>query len=416
LNPEVKRARLRLLAATTVRHLKQKKTHLAQKDIADIEDLPQSGEGDRPAFGVALKCVCAMIDQEKSSSVRLNRELIRLLEYPLAAKVIIQGILTDCGLSDWKTTWPAYANEPLQGDDLAAAIARGCKLGDDMGIAVAIPQEYEKQLRDFFTTEDSPLDTATIRIIAETALRSNNLELAYAAAGAGLLQHGAATARFLLLRARSLPLWEIDRRDDCIKAAIALARRERDMNLIDEAIDLRRNVNGLSLGFSIFDDMVAEGHSSMDTEELNEVLQLEKEAREYPSFMPDDDFEKSQCRYCDAKNCPDRDAPYLPDELCTEEFDDDDDDMDDFPDFDTFLDDYLHDLPPELMSLIRKVYAKHGRNGSFPDPEELARKDPWLSDQFRRKMLEAEDEGLLPDLDRDWFSGRRPRKSKRNRR
>jgi len=421
LNPDVKRERLRLLVATAVRHLKQKKTHLAQKDIAEIEGLPQSGEGDRPAFGVALKCVCAMIDGEKSKSVRLNRELMKLLEYPQAAKVVTQGLLTNCGLSERKITLPAYANDPLAGDDLVTAIARGCKLGDDMGIAVAIPQEYEKKLRDFFTTEDSSHDTATIRIIAETALRSNNFELAYAAAGAGILQRGDATARFLLLRARSLPAWEINRRDDCIKAAIELARRERNMDLIDEAIELCRDGNGLSFGFSIFNNMIGEGNFSMETEELDEVLQLEKEARKYPSFMPDDfddddddDYDQNQCRYCDAKNCPDRDAPYLPDELYAEDVDDDDDDIDEFLDFDAFLDDFLPDLPPELMTLIRKVFSKHGRNGSFPDPEELARKDPWLADELRRKMLEAEADGLLPDLGRDWIPGRRSRKSKRN--
>ena len=130
----------------------------------------------------------------------------------------------------------------------------------------------------------------------------------------------------------------------------------------------------------------------------------------------DDDDNESQCRYCDVKNCPDRNAPYLPDELYAEDFDDDDDDIDDFPDFNTVLDDLLPDLPPQLMSLIKKVYAKHGRNGSFPDPQELARKDPWLADELRRKMLEAEADGTLPNFDRDWFPGWRSRNSKRNRR
>ena len=417
LNPDVKRARLRLLVAIAVRHLKQKKTHLAQKDITEIEGLPQSGEGDRPAFVAALKSVCAVIDGDKSEWARLNRELMTLLEYPLAAEVVMQGLLTDCGLSGRQIESPARANDSLAGNDLVTAVARGCKLGDDMGTAVAIPQEYEKKLRDYFATGDSSHDTATIRIVAETAIRNNNFELAYAAAGTGLLKHGTATARFLFLRARSLPAWEIERQDDCISAAIELARRERDMDLIDEAIELRRVGNRMPFGFSFFDSLIGEGNSSLETEELNDILQVEKEAREYPSILPDefddfddDDDDESKCRYCDVKHCPDRDAPYRPDGLYDEDFDDDEDDFDDF------LDDFLPDLPPELGSLILKVFSKHGKNGSFPDLQEVARKDPWLADRLIREMQAAESDGTLPDLDLDWFPGRRSRNSKRKKR
>jgi hypothetical protein len=332
--------------------------------------------------------------------------------------VVIQGLLTDCGLSDRQTNLPANANDPLAGNDLVTAVARGCKLGDDMGITVAIPREYEKKLVVFFTTENSLHDPATIRIIAETALRNNNFELAYAAAGDGLLQRGAATARFLLLRARSLPAWEISRRDGCITAAIELARRERDMDLVDEAIELRRDLSRVPFGFSFFNNMTGEGNSSMETEKLNKILQLEKEAREYPSDMPDDFFndfdddddndddDVSDCRNCDVKNCPDREAPYRPKALYD----------DDFPDFNAFLDGFLPDFPPGLMALIRKVFSKHGKNGSFPDPEELSRKDPWLADQLLREMREAETEGTLPDFGRYWFPGWGSRNSRHNRR
>jgi hypothetical protein len=427
LNPDVKKARLRLLAATAIRHLKQKKTHLAQKDLTEIEALPQFGEGDRPAFRVALKSVCAVIDGQKSQLNHLNDELIDLLESPVAAKVVMQGLLRACGFSERKINLPAHTKTPMTSDDLSNALARACQLGDDMGIPMTIPLEYEKKLRNFFATEDSSHDTATIRIIAETALRNKHFELAYAAAGVGLVKQGAATARFLLLRARSLPIWEIERKDDCLTAVIELARRERDFDLIDEAIELRRNGNRMPFGFSLFNSMIGEDKPSMDTEELNEVLEFEKEAREYPShYMPDDflgiyddddddDDEENDCRYCNAKNCRDRKAPYRPNDLYAEEYDDDDD-IDDFPDFNTLLSDFLPDLPPDLMSLIMKVFAKHGRNGSFPDPDELARKDPWLADQLQREMQKAAADGTLPDLDGDWFPGRRSSKTKRKRR
>ena len=429
LNPDVKRARLRLLAATAVRHLKQKKTHLVEKDIAEMKALPQSGEGDCPAFLVALESVCAAMDGQKSRLNRLNGELITLLETPVAASVVIQGLLRAGGLTDRQINLPALAKDPMMSDDLVIALARGCRLGHEMGIPVAIPLEYEKKLRDFFTTSDSTYDTATIRAIAETALRDKNFELAYAAAGVGLVNPGTATARLLLLRARSLPIWAIERKEDCLSAAIEFARRGRDMDLIDEAIELRRNQNSSSFGFSIFSSMIGEDNPSMEAEELNEVLELEKEARDYPSFSmadtffndfdyddDDDDDDESDCRYCDAKNCADRKALYRPDEPYAEDFDEDDDDMDDFPEFNTLLDDVLPDLPPDLMSVITKVFTKHGKNGSFPDPQELASKDPWLADRLLREIQKAEADGALPDFGRDLLLGPRTRNSKRNRR
>jgi hypothetical protein len=414
LNPGVKRARLHLLAATAIRHLKQKKTRLARKDLVEIDALPQSGEGDQPAFLVALKSVCAMIDREKSRSDRLNEKLIKLLENKLTAKVFMEGLLTVCGLPDQATHFRSYEKEPLEGDDLVAAVARGCKLGDDMGVPVAIPGEYEEKISDFFTTKECSLDTAAIRIIGEAALRNKNLKLAYAAAGAGLLRGGAAAARFLLLRARSLPTWEMTRRDACITAAIELARRERDMNLIDEAIELHRDGKGSQYGLSIRNDMMGKSNFSMEAQELNEVLRCEKEAREYPSSTPmnllnsfdydeDDDLEAHDCENCDVKNCSGRKAAYVPDNFSNYDFDDDD---------------YFPNLPPGVVSLLIEEIAKNGRkHGRTPDLKELARKKPKLVEQMVQILLDSKADGNLPDLDRDWFPGtsRRSRHSRRNR-
>ncbi len=84
------------------------------------------------------------------------------------------------------------------------------------------------------------------------------------------------------------------------------------MDLIDEAIELRREGNGSLFGFSIFGDMMGNGNSSMAPEELEEVLQREKEDAQIPVHSMssdffndfDDDLEDNQCRHCDAENCP----------------------------------------------------------------------------------------------------------------
>jgi hypothetical protein len=417
LNPDVKKARLRLLAAAAVRHLKQKKTHLVRKDIAAIELLPQSQKGDRPAFSVALKSICALIDEDESELLRLSRQLTTRLGYSLTAEIVLRGLLRSCGLSDRQDRLPEFSGDSLEANELAAAVARGCQIGDDVGIDVAIPPAHEEKLMDFFAADGSSQAGASIRVIAEAALKNGSLELAYVAAGAGLLQPGAAAARFLLLRARSLPPWEMDRKHDCLTAAIELARRDRDLDLIDEAVELRRNGNGFRGIFSLFGFMIDNEHSSMETEELSQVLEREKAARDYPSGMVDDflydvddgvERKSSECRYCDAKNCRNRDAPYEP--LGLEiEIGDEDNDGDDFRNFNGILDEVAADLPPELTSLIKKVFAKHGKDGPFPEQGEVMRKDPWLADQLLQELRRADADGILLDFDPKWMPGWLPR-------
>jgi hypothetical protein len=281
-------------------------------------------------------------------------------------------------------------------------------------------------MRVFFTTKECTLDNSTISTIAEAALRNKNVKLAYAASGAGLLQGGTALARFLLLRARSLPTWEMTRQDDCITAAIELARRERAMDLIDEAIELRRNGQGSQYRFSIWNVLEGKRNLSMDTEKLNGVLNREKEAREYPSSMSpglfdgfdydlDGDEEDNPCKHCEVKDCPDRTAKYV-----SPRFDDYDDDYDDNNDdyFDDDVFDPLPDIPGGVMSLLMEMILKQGnKKGHLPDPQELAKKNPKLAEQLLQILLEAEADGDLPDFGNGWFPGsnRRSRKSRRNR-
>ncbi len=420
LNPDVKRARLRLLAATALRHLKQRKTHLAQKDILEIERWPQSREGDRPAFMAALKSACALIEKNESELILQIRELTDLLDHPLAARMILTALSRSCDLSYRRKNLPASAADSLEGHDLAASVARACRLGEDLAVAVEIPNAFRKRMKAVFAAAGSLPDTADIRIIAETALRNFDLQLAYAAAGAGLLQPGAAKARFLLLRARSLPPWEMERQDNCLAAVIELARRERDLDLIDEAVELLRSETGFQFGFSIFDSRIGDAGSSMETEELNTIIKRENDAREYPAFTPDKlygdceiDDDENECRYCDVKNCPDRETPYRPENRSAHG---PATGTDPTPDFSEFIDEHLSRFPSALVALIQKVFAKHGENGCFPDAEEVARKDPWLADQLRRELLIAAADGTLPEFNRDCLPGWLSRSYKRRRR
>ena len=391
LSPDVRRARLRLLVATAIRHLKQTKTHLAKKDFKEIDILPQSREGDRPAFLAALRCICAVIDKEKSELSRWRGELIRVLESSHTATVVMKGLISACRLPQDIAIRLSVATDSLGGNDLATGVARACTLGDDMGVSFNIPAKWEESLSLFFAEQECPLDTSLIRALAEAALRNKNMELAYSASGAGLLRGGTDSAKFLLLRARSLPRW-MDRRDDCIAAATDIARRQRDMDLLDEAIELKRGEKGTRYGFPIWDSIMDKSDFSMDTEKSDEVIHREKEAQGYPSSVD-----------------------YLPD--YDDYYDDDDDDDDDDEWFDDLPFDLPPDIPPEIFPLFMELLLEHGGiNGELPDPQELAEKDPDLMDKVRKIILKhAEANGKLPDLDGGRFPGTKGR-SKKSRR
>ena len=421
LHPDIKKIRLRIWAATAIRHLKQKKPHLAKNDFKEMETLPLFKSGDRPAFLTALKWVCALIEGPESESQRLNKELIKRMGSQLSATIILRELLKACGLPENVSGVSFSSLKRLQVEDLLFAVGRACLLGDDVGMPVAIPPMYTAELENVFTSEPTVLDASMMGAVAEAALRNDCMELAYAVSGAGLLKGAPTSAVFLLLRARSLPVREQSRKNSCIDAAIVLARRERDMDLIDEAIELRRNeeVGGY---FSLFrrkrrtiDDF------STDPEALDDLLKREREAREYPHDASepdfpdfdddddDDDLDGHDCRHCSVEDCPSRKVEYVPGSDDDDWEDDDSWGEDDRELLEAMLEggslDLPSDIPPEAVPILLKIMLKYGnKNGDLPELDEVFKKDPALIGELFE---------MMPD-DQSFFEpGEKKKKKKR---
>ncbi|OQY44340.1 MAG: hypothetical protein B6240_10650 [Desulfobacteraceae bacterium 4572_87] len=370
LHPSIRKIRVRILTATAIRHLKQKKPHLAKKDFREMESLPLFQVGNRPAFLTALKWVCVQIEssapiESNAPKLRgLHDELVKSMGSQLSAAMILWELLKACGLPQ-NASGAAYA--PLEGleiDDLPSHVGRVCLLGEDVGFPIAIPPFYVEELEDAFSEGTPGLDAPAIRSVGEAALRDDCPELAHAVSVAGLLKGGTTVAGFLLLRARSLPSRARFRKINCINAAIALAQRERDMDLIAEAVELRRKTDGADY-HSIFPGRQVGTDFSTDPEALANFLEKEKADREYPydddgydgdGYDGDEDFSAHECRSCDKKNCRDRKSEYMPD------FDDDE------------WDDEDEDLLDELL------------DGVFPEIEEMFKKDPKLLEAFLEEL------------------------------
>jgi hypothetical protein len=309
LNSEVRRGRLRLLVATVMRHVEQRKAHLVERDIEELEALPQAREGDRPAFLAALHWTICVLRSDPDGAARHLAQVASLMESRVAAAIVVVGLVDFCKLYDLVTDRYYSPHIVFDGkESLAAAAARGCALGDDLGWPLTIPADFEKQLLDELGRTPCAMDARQLRLLAEAALRLDRRYLAFAASGAGLAKGGATEARFLLLRGRALPEYEPERRGQCFAAAAELARRQRDMGLVDEAVECRRGHFFMGQMNPLLKDS-----SPMSADQLNKVLNLEKHASEFPKF-------KSH-----KLETPFDDEPFFDDD----EADDDDDEFDD---------------------------------------------------------------------------------------
>lgn len=284
LNAEVRRARLRLLVSMIVRHLRAGKPHLAEKELRQIEALPQARQGDGPAFIAALRN--AVLSPGTLSPA--FEEAVRVLEDEVAAHLLFLQVEHLCGLPYSPLRKPSQKLQPL-----FLAFGRASAIADDFGIpSTIVPAMVEQMLKELSDRKVS----ASPRILSslgEAAMRQNALPLAYAVAGVGLAQSADTHARFLLLRARALPPWEQDRRTACLAAASELARRQHDAGLLKQIGEVRNES---------FDwlDAPDSARSTIDNEEIGRIVQQEIKARAFPAepsdelddpdFLDGDDF------------------------------------------------------------------------------------------------------------------------------
>ena len=134
-------------------------------------------------------------------------------------------------------------------------------------------------MRPIHQPESVP-DAAQLLVVGEAALADGARELAYAVSGAGI-GLGIAQARFLFLRARALPTWMDIRREGCLRAALELARRDRDTELAGKVLD---HVGG-RFGSGRQTD-------SLPTELQSEIIEEELKLKKFPAGPRD-----SQPRY-----------------------------------------------------------------------------------------------------------------------
>jgi len=341
LDPEVRRARLKLLIGSAIRHLKTRKPRLAERELAVLDTLPQAEEGSRRVLISVLRWACSRMNRDDAWAAQHLADASALVGSEATACLLSGGMAFLCGLEPEEHQLPDKL--PLGPQELlATVIARACAIGADVGIHFSIPDDFAEDVQRELEQQGGKLDVAQLRALAAAAAKRDQHELIYAVSAAGLARGGTGEARFLLIRAQAIPPWETKRRNDCIAAAAELARRNRDMELVREAVELRREA-----GSFLFDMLsgLAPDRESLGEHELNAILKRERAAKKFVKSAP----------------------PSLPPWL--EEFDEDEDD-DELDDEDAEFDDgqldfFLEELAQAVQSGGKKKKKRYGRNSPF---------------------------------------------------
>jgi len=342
-HPAVRRARLRLLVGGVLRQVQQKKPHLAAEKLAEISALPESQQGDRPAFVATLGVLVNLAKGDAGPVDAACVEIARLLGNGITAHLLLFGVANAAKRGDQVRIDPPEKLGAEARAALPAAIARVTALARDMNsLNLQLPWSYLGEAANQVPRVGASLDTAQLQTLAEAGVNSKHLELAYAASAAGLERGGATEARFLLLRARALPEERYDRRVACAAATIEIARQRRDEQVLHQAVELLHGplqANGVS--FTL--------------DEAGEILRAEKaEPKVFAAHRRDPDYEQIlQQKRCDCPKCRRERGEIV------EEFEDLEDMFDGVP--------IPEDMPPEIARMFFEETRKAVESGESLD-------------------------------------------------
>jgi hypothetical protein len=288
-NPEVRKTKARLLVARTLRHLRQRKPHLAIQGIEQIAALPELPGGSLAPVVSALQRLCAVVSGDSESAQRHEAELAAQMGNAFAAEFLCRTLARASLVSFTEAQLPPSPIAEANASGLLPGISRVCSIGRILYLPVWLEPAWERHLIALLEDSNHALNPAQMLMLGDAAHRSQALGLLYALSTAGLAT-GTADARFLFQRALALPVWATERRRRCLAGALELARRERDTDLAGRILHLLRDFAGtLFAPDGVPDDeeeVVGDSSHRLKPETLNQVLAEERAATQYPRVPP----------------------------------------------------------------------------------------------------------------------------------
>ena len=378
MNPDGRKARLRLTLSTAWKHFTDRKPHLVQQDLEALSGLPAMSEGDRPALLEAMRAAWHAI-AGASFAAQAAADRTAQLAGPIMAPHLLESIKE---LIRYPHENPPHIPELESPDPLAVAEAesRIIRLTRATRVPIYRPRSWSPLIDRVLGQNPCPLPEAALLDIAFGEVVMEEWDLAYRASAAGLgAAKGTSAAWFLLRRAQSLPEWAGRRATQCLRAALELSRQSQDPQLaaevakvIDRIPEAQDAVNG-------------PGGRALGEELLEKVLKSERAARNYPRN------ERDAEKHVVALAVPvayDQDDSYAEGE---DEFGDPFDDQN--------VSSLLQNVSPEMLEeIIRTLGMPMPRRGEPLNPKLVSRVASVLSDLlFNGGGLDSEPErpGIL---------------------
>jgi hypothetical protein len=374
MNPAVRKARLRLTLSTAWRHLKERKAHLFEADLAQLQAIAAMQNGDRSLFMRAMGVALLAIGNDPSAALPDADRLVERAGSLLGPALL--SFIREIGQLQSLTTWPALAiGIPSDPHTAAEAEARLLALGLELNVAIVRPTEWAPLVAEALKERPSRLSTATLMLLAQAGILRSDFMHAYSATAAGMLTAaGAPLARLLHLRGRCLQHFAVHRAGQCLRVAMALARQANDESLIKEISDTIHSNPWTR-------DQLADS-TRLGDELLAEIIKKEREAATFPLTAFEADKHLVTIESDAGSNRRSGFDEFFggsnDDDLGAMD-DDEDDDMDD-EDGPFGRGPHARSVPPELMDMF----------GGVPTLDDLLELDPALLMQLMSQMTGAQ--------------------------
>jgi hypothetical protein len=349
LDPSVRRARLRLLTGSGLRHLSQRKAHLVEEDLRQIAQIPPGQEKEAESVRMGLSWALEVLRQGDSFAARIPAEWKHPMGGPFSAwlwlSCFAQRLLPQSpspslpSLSGLKAELPALLDTAL--------------LAESLNLKLPIPFSWIPPLEEVLLQPEEAWSEAGLLALARQAMRSRQSQLGYAVTIAGMKRDPSYLPHFLLLRGLSVRPRR-PRASNCFRAAAELARRQRNPALLQEAVESYRNMykgssrwRGMG-GFANWEDF------NLSPSLLSQILEEEQRFSQLADLdaMPQTGFSERECLCPSCRRARgDADTPAPPD--WDEEEEDEEDGGQDSP----------LPIPPEEEEQLRQFLkaAAHGK-------------------------------------------------------
>ncbi len=269
-NPKVREGRQRLVWQSALKHLKQQKFHLVDKDISQIKSFTLPTQKEKLFNDLGL---FASFHQNN------NKSEVSLEELPISTNLLFAHLQQKCSLNNKKKKPFPRLSLPTLDDGRKLEIYYNFREAlqslDDLP---DLPMAWFAKFPEWIELDQDISDELLLRI-SRTALGDCYPPAVIAATGLGLNREGSREHEFLFYRAIGLHKSgniSLDRIAECLEAAVILCQEKGDYQMEQQARKYFQKINPFASNPFMRSRFEADMEFDMTVEEAKEVFEYER--------------------------------------------------------------------------------------------------------------------------------------------